>query len=250
MAEDGAIPAATLIVVRDSEDGGPPALLIVERAEGMSFAGGALVFPGGRIDPQDHDIAGDHAVADGPARAAAIRETIEETAIPVGLDPLPLPDLALRLQDEIRSGEPFRTVLGRHGLALDLHGMTPLARWVPAFHARRRFDTLFLLARAPAGDWQPRPAEGECAGAFWMSAAEVLERDRRGEATLIFPTRRTLERLALHGDFEAMAADAKSHAIAPITPWVEERGGERFITIPDGIGFPVVQEKLDGLWRG
>jgi len=26
--------------------------------------------------------------------------------------------------------------------------------------------------------------------------------------------------------------------------------GERFITIPEGIGYPVTREKLDGLWRG
>lgn len=250
MADDAAIPAATLIVVREREDGGAPSLLIVERAEGMSFAGGALVFPGGRVDKQDHEIAGNHAVADGPARVAAIRETLEETGIPLGLEPLPSPELALQLQDETRSGKPFAAILDRHGLSLTLDTMTPLARWVPAFHARRRFDTLFLLARAPAGDWQPRAAPGECAGAFWMTAADVLERAARGEAQLIFPTRRTLERLALHGSFRAMVADASAHAIDPITPWVEERDGDRFITIPMGIGFPVIEEKLDGLWRG
>jgi hypothetical protein len=31
---------------------------------------------------------------------------------------------------------------------------------------------------------------------------------------------------------------------------VEERGGERFITIPGHLGYPVTQERLDGLWRG
>ena len=46
---DEAIPAATLILVRDRPEG-PPDLLMVERAEGMAFAAGALVFPGGRID--------------------------------------------------------------------------------------------------------------------------------------------------------------------------------------------------------
>jgi 8-oxo-dGTP pyrophosphatase MutT (NUDIX family) len=250
MAEDAAIPAATLIVVRDGRDGAPPSLLIVERAAGMSFASGALVFPGGRIDRQDHELAGYHAVADGAARVAAIRETIEETAIPAGLDPLPSPELALQLQDELRSGEPFGALLDRHGLSPGLNAMTPLARWVPAFHARRRFDTLFLLTRAPQGDWQPRAAVGECAGAFWMIAAEVLERDARGEAKLIFPTRRTLERLAQHGSYDAMVADASAFPIEPITPWVEERGGDRFITIPDDIGFPVTQEKLADLWRG
>jgi 8-oxo-dGTP pyrophosphatase MutT (NUDIX family) len=248
MAEDAAIPAATLIVVADSAAGAPPQLLIVERAAGMAFAGGALVFPGGRIDEQDRAMAGPS--PDSAAHIAAIRETIEETAIPVGLDPLPTRQLALQLQEQLRAGEPFAHVLERHRLTLDAGVMTPLARWVPEFHARRRFDTMFLLARAPAGDWVPNAAEGECAGAFWMSATEVLERDRRGEARLIFPTRRTLERLAQHDSFEAMTVDARAFPIAPITPWLEEHGGDRFITIPEGIGFPVTREKLDGLWRG
>ena len=109
---------------------------------------------------------------------------------------------------------------------------------------------MFFVARCPAGDWEPRVIEGECAGAYWLTAAEVLDRDRSGEARLIFPTRRTLERLAQHSSFEQIRADALAHPIEPVTPWVEERDGERFITIPDHLGYPVTQEKLDGLWRG
>jgi hypothetical protein len=109
---------------------------------------------------------------------------------------------------------------------------------------------LFFLARAPAPEWHPHVCGGECTAAFWITAAEALERDRSGEARLIFPTRRNLERLALHQSFEAMRTDAQAHPIDAISPWVEEVGGESFITIPDGIGYPVTREKLDGLWRG
>ncbi len=83
-----------------------------------------------------------------------------------------------------------------------------------------------------------------------MTAAELLERDARGEARLIFPTRRNLERLAMHRSFEEIRADALAHPIEPVTPWVEERGGERFITIPAHLGYPVTEERLEGLWRG
>jgi hypothetical protein len=54
----------------------------------------------------------------------------------------------------------------------------------------------------------------------------------------------------LHDSFDAMVADARAFPVAPITPWLEEHGGDRFITIPEDIGFPVAREKLDGLWRG
>ena len=136
------------------------------------------------------------------------------------------------------------------GLQLDLYLLTPFARWVPRFHAKRRFDTLFFVARAPKGDWSPSVIEGECTGACWATAAEMLERDVAGQVQLIFPTRRTLERLAQHSTFDEILADARSHPIEPISPWVEEKDGDRFITIPEGIGFPVTSERLEGLWRG
>lgn len=246
MADD-AIPAATLILVRD-RPGEDPQLLMVERAQGMAFAAGALVFPGGRIDEADRKLAGDLEIE--AAAVAAIRETLEETALPVGLSPLPSAEQAIELQRALVADQPFAMVVRDRQLKIDVAALTPFARWVPKFHAVRRFDTLFFLARCPDGDWRPRVIEGECAGAEWLTAAEVLERERSGAARLIFPTRRTLERLAQHASFDAIRADALSHPVEPVTPWVEERDGEKFITIPSNLGFPVTQERLDGLWRG
>ena len=244
---DQAIPAATLIVVRD-RSGGAPELLMVERAEGMAFAAGALVFPGGRIDEADRRFG--EQIGASAAAVAAIRETIEETAVPVALAPVPDADRALHLQQELAADVPFADLLQRSGLSVDSAALTAFARWIPKFHAVRRFDTLFYVARAADGGWKPRIIPGECASAEWVSAAEVLERERSGEARLIFPTRRTLERIAKHASFDAIRADAQNHPIEPISPWVEEHDGERFITIPDHLGFPVTREKLDGLWRG
>ena len=244
---DQPIPAATLIVVRDVS-GEAPQLLMVERAQGMAFAAGALVFPGGRIDAADREFAEEIGVD--AAAVAAIRETVEETAIPVGLAPVPSSEASLELQRALVADKPVAQAFGESGLDIDAEALTPFARWVPKFHAVRRFDTLFFVAQCPAGDWLPKVIEGECSGAAWLSAHEVLDRDRRGEARLIFPTRRTLERLAQHADFEAIRADALAHRIDPVTPWVEERDGEKFITIPSDLGFPVTEERLDGLWRG
>ena len=246
---DEPIPAATLVVVRDRSDE-PPELLMVERARGMAFAGGALVFPGGRIDEADRRMAERLGLGDGAARVAAIRETVEETAVAVGIDPLPSFDDALAMQGALVEDRPFAELLDDSGLGLDLEALTPMARWLPNFHTTRRFDTLFFIARAPAGDWQPSVITGECSGAFWVTAADALERERSGDARLIFPTRRNLERLALHPGFEAMRADAQAHPVEPITPWVEEFAGDRFVAIPADLGYPVTREKLDGLWRG
>src|SRR6185369_8831284 len=80
------VPAATLVVFRRAAGGGPPELLMVERSAGMRFAAGAAVFPGGRIDPADHELADMAAPAHLPrdeaaARIAAIRETLEEAGL-------------------------------------------------------------------------------------------------------------------------------------------------------------------------
>lgn len=246
---DLAIPAATLVVVRD-RPGGPPDILMVERASAMAFAGGALVFPGGRIDPADERLAAGLGLECGGAAVAAVRETIEETGVAAGLEPVPTRDSALRIQQALVAGRDFGELLGEEGVRLDCQALTPFARWVPKFHASRRFDTLFLLAKAPPGIWPPNAIPGECSGAFWMSAGEALKREQDGQAKLIFPTRRNLERLALHGSFEAILADAKAHRVEPITPWTEEVDGETFVTIPADLGYPVVRERLEELWRG
>ncbi len=246
---DEPIPAATLIVVREQR--GTPELLMVERGRAMAFAAGALVFPGGRIDEADRRLAHELELADdGPARIAAIRETIEETAVPAGLASAPRAEHSLDLQAALAQGDDFAHVIEQSGVELDTVSLTPLTRWVPKFHAVRRFDTMFFVARCPDGEWRPNVIEGECAGACWIRAGEVLERERDGEARLIFPTRRVLERLAQHSRFEEIRADALAHPVEPITPWVEEKDGEQFITIPGHLGYPVVQERLDGLWRG
>jgi 8-oxo-dGTP pyrophosphatase MutT (NUDIX family) len=244
---DEAIPAATLVVIRD-RTAGPPELLMVERAEGMAFAAGALVFPGGRVDEADRKLGKQLGIA--PDAVAAVRETIEETAVPAGLISPPRPEHCLELQAALAAGEDFAHVLEQSGAELDPVALTPFARWVPKFHAVRRFDTMFYIAEAPEGDWAPQVIEGECAGAYWLTASEVLAREERGEARLIFPTRRNLERVAQHNSFQEIRASALAHPIEPVTPWVEERGGEKFITIPDHLGYPVTEERLDGLWRG
>jgi 8-oxo-dGTP pyrophosphatase MutT (NUDIX family) len=210
----------------------------------MAFAAGALVFPGGRIDPGDHDVAAALApdLEDGAARVAAIRETIEETAIAPAL---PAHADAALLRDGISAGEPFAALLARLGLTLDLAALTPFARWCPNFREARRFDTLFYLAEAPADAAPPRADCAESVRSFWASAAEVLAEVEAGRAHAIFPTRRNLERLAGFATLEEARADAVRHPPARITPWVEERAGRRFVCIPEGIGYPVTAEPYE-----
>jgi 8-oxo-dGTP pyrophosphatase MutT (NUDIX family) len=225
--------------------GGPPELLMMERTGHMAFAAGALVFPGGRIDAEDHDAAaGFPHLDDAAARIAAVRETIEETGLAPALRPAPDPAVAAALRGGIDAQRPFTRLLAEHGLALDLDALTPFARWCPNFKETRRFDTLFYLAEAPAGAAEPTVSEAEAVRLLWASAADILDEIAAGRARAIFPTRRNLERLARLGSIAEARADAARHPVRKITPWIEERGGERLLCIPEDAGYPVTSEPL------
>jgi len=230
--------------------GGPPELLMVERTRRMAFAGGAMVFPGGRIDEADARLAEGFAEPESAFRIAAIRETIEETGVAVGIAPDIDSDFAARLQARLHGGAEFGALLADHGLSLNLAALIAFARWKPAFHQSRIFDTIFFVAEAPAGDWRPRPQAGECENVEWLSAAEVLARVARGEASAIFPTVRNLERLAQFDSIAATRADAAAHPVETITPWVADHDGEPHLFIPDGLGYPVTREPLASVRRG
>lgn len=239
------IPAATLILMRDRA-GAPPDILVTERHAGLAFAGGALVFPGGRIDPEDEAAgAAFPALPDAAARIAAIRETIEETGIAPALAPRPSAQAAEALRAGLVAEAPFSALLAGYGLHLDLPALTPFARWRPNFREARRFDTLFFVAEADGDLPEPTIAEAEAVRAFWASAADILEEIEAGRARAIFPTRRNLERLARFASIAEARADAARHRVQLITPWIEERGGERFVCIPEGIGYPVTAEPLE-----
>ena len=73
--ESPAIPAATVVVLRDGPNGLES--LMLRRNSRLDF-GGMWVFPGGRIDDGDRDVSGDLITA---ARNAAAREAHEEASV-------------------------------------------------------------------------------------------------------------------------------------------------------------------------
>ena len=245
---DKAIPASTLVVMREPDDHAPE-LLMVTRGRAMAFAGGAVAFPGGRIDVADHRVAEELADELAAWKVAAIRETLEETGIAIGLEPTPPPKLGRNLQGRLHQGADFNALLDESGLSLELSALTPFARWKPAFAHARIFDTIFFVAAAPPGEWWPHPQAGECESAEWAEAAAMLDRIERGEAHAIFPTKRNLERLAQFRSLADALVDAAAYSIETITPWVADIDGEPHVCIPEDRGYPVTSEPLATAFR-
>jgi 8-oxo-dGTP pyrophosphatase MutT (NUDIX family) len=233
--------------------GAPSDLLMVKRSAKMVFAAGAAVFPGGRIDDDDDQVASRFGASISPqdarARVAAIRETIEETGLAVGLTGATAEAVA-QMRDELARGTAFSALLADFRLELDLTALVPFARWCPNFKETRTFDTRFYAAAAPAHDHILSVDATENTHMFWSSADATLAAADRGEVQIIFPTRRNLERLALNPDFDRFVA-ANSHIrVERITPWIEKRHDGAYLCIPDGVGYPVTSEALDRAMRG
>ncbi len=241
-----AAPAATLVLFQDQDDG-PPKLLFVERASTMAFAAGAIVFPGGRVDPDDHVIAAryDHADPDcAAARVAAIRETIEEAGLPIGVVEPVSENWTHAAREDLKKGAPFSQILGDANLTLDIDILIPFARWRPNFKESRIFDTRFYIVRAPSPLPDAFVDATENVRMFWDTAQGVLDAAERNEARIIFPTHRNLERLAQFDDFETAALHAMETPVRMVIPWVEGEGDDQFLCIPDDLGYPVTRQSM------
>ena len=252
-----ALPAATLVIFREATDQSDPQLLMVRRSDKMVFAAGAAVFPGGRVDEDDQRLAEDHGrtlgldVRDAAARVAAIRETLEETGLALGLrhggDQARLADIRTALIE----GELLSTLLSQHGADLDLQALTPFARWRPNFAHARVFDTRFYISHLRSDPLHELSVNvGENSDLFWSSARQTLARADAGEVNVIFPTRRNLERLAQFSSFADAARSVRAYPPRRITPTIEQRGDQRCLCIPEDCGYPVTYEAMDSAMRG
>lgn len=251
-----ATPAATLVVFRhdpaSGPGGGPAQILMVERSGSLSFAGGATVFPGGKVDPADVDLAEalriaaglETDIADVAGRIAAVRETLEETGLAVGLSgPVDAARAAGARALLLKTGR-LQDVLETFDWTLDFETLVPFARWWPRHRNMRVFDTRFYLANLGTGAVEVTADTTENRHLFWASAAEALRLADEKAIKIIFPTRRNLERLALFNDYSAARDHALATPLVTITPSIELRGGERWLTIPSGAGYPVDGEPL------
>jgi 8-oxo-dGTP pyrophosphatase MutT (NUDIX family) len=245
------VPAATLIIFR--RHAGETQILFVERAATMAFAAGAIVFPGGRVDPGDHMLAANFPEIDGDdaaARIAAIRETVEEAGIAIGLDGAIDPASIAQLRKYLHEGLVFADALAALRIQLRLDLIVPFSRWRPPAPERRIFDTRFYLAEARDEALTATVDETENVRLFWATARQVLDDADAGKITVIFPTRRNLERLAQFADFDAARADTRRFPAQLIVPWTEDRNGVPHLCIPENIGYPICSEAKETALRG
>ncbi|WP_141725137.1 NUDIX hydrolase [Micromonospora pallida] len=182
-------PAVTVVLLRDGEPGLEAFLL--ECASTMAFAPRQTVFPGGSLDAADAHV---RAFADCEELAswgkgfgcdlehaaqllvAAVREVFEESGVLLALDtrtghPIPGAGLAACRQELVTKTRTFADVLEATGAVLSPALLYPWARWVTPEWSPRRYDTHFLVAALPTGQWAT-DGSGEAVSVAWRTSAD------------------------------------------------------------------------------
>lgn len=190
-------PAATVVVATEAPTG--LEFLLLQRPADARFGAGAWAFPGGAIDEDDACATwADRLPGAGETAAcvAALRELFEET----GIMPAPLRGCEPAALDEARQAllsERIRFSRVAERLELDFSSahIAYFARWITPRGAALRFDTRFFLLSL---EGRPRRVRltPEHEAAIWTTPASALRRFAAGRLPMMFPTARTIERLA------------------------------------------------------
>lgn len=244
--------SASIVLLQDAP-GGMQVLLLRRHAKASNMAG-VYVFPGGKLDPEDHwsdsapqldqprlalaealgeaDTPPDRAAA---LYVAALREALEECGLLLA-EPLAggqaLDVGAARAR--LRAGEPFTTLLQAMALRLQTRALAPWSRWItpvaPSL-ASRRFDTRFFVARAPAGQ-VARHDDEETVDTLWVAPRTALEQYRDGAIDLAPPQIMTLAHLARHASASEVLEAAARQRPPTILPQAFDDAGMRVICYP------------------
>jgi len=199
-------PSATVILLR--EESGHLETLLLRRNSKIAFHGGAWVFPGGRIDPEDY-IPGKSDDTLAAARRAAVREAHEEA-----------------------------------GLTVPCEEMIWISHWTTPEGQPQRYSTWFFLAAAQDGAVQ---IDGdEIHDHRWRRPDLALAAQRTQEIELPPPTFVTLTKLSAYGSLpEALSHFAAKEPEIFIPRYTKVPGGSCSI-YEDDVGYPDVNVDRPG----
>lgn len=248
-------PAATVVLLREGEDG--PEALLLRRHRRSGFAADAWVFPGGVVDASDREpdavdrLDGPSPAEwarrlglDDPAEAmgyvvAAIREAFEETGIL-----LAHPDrvaaahahaaesLAVARRALLNEVVTLRDVAVGNGLRLSGGELIYVGHWVTPTPEPRRYDTRFFAAHVPT-DAVCEVHDAEMTDHVWLAPGEAVERFRHGQLRLLPPTVHTLQQLDGFSSWKTLRAALEEAPVPAITPRMERRREGVAIVVPE-----------------
>lgn len=198
------IPSATVILLRDVEN--HLETLLLRRNSKIAFHGGAWVFPGGRIDPEDHGPERDALAA---ARQAAVRESYEEA-----------------------------------GLSLAAEDLIWISHWTTPEGRPERYSTWFFVGTAK--DDNVQIDGDEIHDHRWMRPAQALVAQRAGEIELPPPTFVTLTKLSDHTTAAAALSHFSSRPAEIFVPRYKPIPGGVCSLYEEDDGYPTIDIDSQG----
>lgn len=190
--------AATVVLLRASTQGGEaaPEIYMLRRSAKSTFMPDSLVFPGGRVEQEDQDGAGQ--TNDAAFESAARRECLEEC-----------------------------------GIDISSRQLTWFDTWkTPSGESPRRYVARFYFAHLTADEGGEAEADGvETEDGRWASALAHLASWDAGKVDLPPPTVSILMLLAEHGE-AGFATGSDAQLETPILPKVVAAEGTICILLP------------------
>lgn len=199
-------PASTVVLLRDAPDG--LQTLMLRRNKDLIFAGGAWVFPGGAVDPDD--LAAARGEVHAAARIAAAREAREES----GLSP--------RLED-----------------------MVLLSHWTTPVGEPRRYST-WIYAAPLAEDVAVVIDGSEIHDSRWLGVREAAAEHEAGALNMLPPTYFTLLRLARYDSVAQMVAIERELPAPEVFPVFAQQGTELLVMFRGDAGYDSADSAAPG----
>jgi len=260
------VDAASVLLLRDSDEG--LQVLLMRRAQASQVLGGAYVFPGGKLDAEDHApevlqclseppgqlLARLHETELEPTRAAglfmaALREAFEECGVLAGQDGDGA-TLAAQLRAQL-GNLGWHQSLRQVGRPLRTEALLPWSRWItprqPAV-TNKRFDTRFFVARI-CDDQEACHDDFETTDSVWLTPLQALTRYADGDIDLVAPQIMSLYELKVHRTVEQALDEARQRPPALIEPHPFDDNGQRVLCYPGDVQHPVAARAMRGPTR-
>ena len=280
------VDAASVLLLRDSAEG--LQVLLLRRHQASQVLGGAYVFPGGKLDAEDHapEVLQSlsetpqslhqrlHESAIEPARAAglfmaALREAFEECGVLAGQDHAG-PALAKQLREQMAQAQTrsdadgssnsntngntngsWHQSLRAAGLQLRTDLLLPWSRWITPRQpsvTNKRFDTRFFLTSV-VDDQVASHDNFETTDSVWLTPQQALGRYAEGEIDLIAPQIMSLYQLKAHRSVREALEEARQSRPALVEPHPFDLDGQRVLCYPGDPQHPVSTRAMRGPTR-
>jgi len=271
-------PAASLLMLRDvpTKSGGTQMeVFLMKRHSNSKVLGGAYVFPGGKLDPDDmHVVLAGHLLqsknelhqhlqepdqsVEGAAAlyVAVLREAFEECGVlfaqqPSASEGLDFAQSARVLADQLAKGVSFSEALGALNLLLDTKALCPWARWItpktPTV-SNQRFDARFFVGVMPSGQ-EALHDNVEATHSVWITPKDALQSYCNQEIELAAPQIMSLLGLSVFNQAGEVLAHARTQRPVKIEPHSTSIEGVRAVCFPGDALHPVADQLLYGPTR-